>query len=586
MNSYLYALMPQTLELQYASIVEACRRQSIGDVSIMAAVTGKLTAAPEALGRWRARLVADGFQVSAMVFAVGHPAMDAYYNADGSLKKNPWYEGGLVGSGSGEMLAPLPRGWQYAVNEFGQNVYCSACPNAAWREGNVRVVRELAGVFDVIWYDDEYRMDSDQWGGESLASTACCYCDRCMAELGRELGREISRSHVLGEQKVHEAWVARKVRMLADGWQAIAAAGRSVNAKLALGLMVRWGGEERDGLDLAKLLPVMVPEPLLRAGEGHFGAAEYAQPVSQVVEHLVTSYHVSWFPQPAVVRSETTYFTGMSPRQIMKKAVLALAAGAGQLAYCPCVNQGVLYQQFIEAQQTRLSQWATALADKRNLAGIQIVRTPAAAMGDKDPGQRRLDRQPFPLLSLAGLCSHVVRAGSWREDSQAMVAVTGRSVWDWPWRVDGRLVLDGAALLEMAPVNRALGISQAKQAAGGAVRFVGDGWEADGRLWCRGEQIIIPVVWQEIPPADMEAWLGEIRRVLSPLVDTYSVEGDLGVLPVQHHTPEGDVVLLVNLTDQPRRVRLGRPALARRDGGVLTLEPEEIRIIKLATATA
>ena len=578
--------MPQTLERQYASIVDACRRQSIGDVSIMAAITGKLTAAPEVLGRWRARLVGDGFHVSAMVFAVGHPAMDDYYNADGSLKKNPWYEGDLVGSGSGEMLAPLPRGWQYAVNEFGQNVYCSACPNAAWREGNMRVVRELAAVFDVIWYDDEYRMDSDQWGGESLASTACCYCDWCMAELGRDLGRCISRSHVIGEQKVHEAWVGRKVRMLTDGWQAIAAAGRSVNPNLALGLMVRWGGEERDGLDMARLLPVMASNPLLRAGEGHFGAAEYAQPISQVLEHLVTSYHVSWFPQPAVVRSETTYFTGTSPQQIMKKVALATAAGAGQLAYCPCVKQGILYQQFMETQQKQLSQWASALADKRSLAGIQIVRTPAAAVGDKDPHQRRRDRRPFPLLSLAGVCSHVVRSGSWREDSMAMIAVTGRSVWDWPWRANQRLVLDGAALLEMAPVNSALGISEAQQAVGGVVHFVGNGWRADGRLWCRGEQIIIPVVWQDIPAADMEAWLREIRRVLSPLVDTFSVDGDLGVLPVQHHTPEGDVVLLVNLTDQARRVRLGRTASARRDGDQLTLAPQEIRIMTLATPTA
>ena len=615
-KSHLYAASPPILRERYEAIVTECRLQGIGEITILASITGKLTASPPELRQWKQRLESDGLKVSAMILAVGHPYMEEMYKPDGSLKAPPWYEGELLAEEGAKALNLLPRGWQYAVNEFGQNVYASACPNAAWREGNVRIIREVAAVFDEVWYDDEYRIDSDQLGGENLRSTASCYCETCLESLGRQLGRKLTREHIIADQRLHEAWVEQKVRLLLAGWKTFCQAGREVNPQLALGLMVRWGGEERDGLDVPALAKEMGDKVLLRLGEGHFGAEEYAEPASQVVEYLASTYHVSWFPRTATVRSETTYFAPMPRQGIFKKAALAIAAGAGQLSYCPCVPAWVEYQRFIAEDRKPLERWADAIEDKAAMWGeIQIVRGKAAAYGDRSPVQRRRDRQPFGLFGMAGLGSAVVRVGCWRHDRKAaVVAVTGRAVWDYPpaeWARHKLVVLDGAALLERSSVNAALGIGEVRKMTGGQVEFEsvsnrmsGGGsekglpipsdsstqWMSDGKLWRKDNLVIVPVVWQDIPEVEMEGWLREVRRVISPQVEGLAVDGDVNVLPVHYRLADRDVVLVVNLTKSPRKVRLRPPTdrirMTNPDGRKIGLEweldPDEIRVVQLS----
>jgi hypothetical protein len=355
--------------------------------------------------------------------------------------------------------------------------------------------------------------------------------------------------------------------------------------------MIRWGGEERDGISVDKLLPHFGSRPHLRVGEGHFGIEEYARPVSQVLEHLAASYHVSWFPREVAALSETTYFGPMPRESLVKKAALAVAAGAGEVSYCACVAGGVRRQMFMGEERPRLAALSDLLADKAAMhEPIVILRGPASGRGDRRPVQRVRDRQPFPLFGLAGLCSTVVRQGGWRDTGrEAVVAITGGMVWDFsPDDLGPReLVLDGPALLEHSPLGARLGISGARPAEDGRVDFAGGGFQADGLLLARPGVTVIPYVWQDVPERRMPDLLRDIRRVVGPKVKSVVVEGDLGVLPVHYRHKDRDVVMLVNLAHDARQVEVRLSGRRRRltdpDGRSveprMLLQPDEIRLL-------
>jgi hypothetical protein len=356
--------------------------------------------------------------------------------------------------------------------------------------------------------------------------------------------------------------------------------------------MVRWGGEERDGIDIGQLEPHLGAQPRLRAGEGHFGAVEYARPLSQVMEYLACSYHVSWFPRQAKVLSETTYFAPMPRHSIVKKAVLALAAGAGELAYCPCVDGFVSYQWFVEHDRALFKTCADAFVDKAAMfCPIRVLRTPMAASGDPQPGKRVHDRRYCPLFSLAGLFSTIVRQGSWRDDdSPGMLAITGRSAWDVDMAGIGarEVIVDGTALVENAPLNRQLGITAVHPGADGALEVAG-AFTHDGLLLKRDNIWIIPYIWNEVPQEKLPALLLDLRRALGPGTGSAYVEGDLNVLVAHHRYSGHDSLMAVNLTDKSRRVTLHLPAdrnkLASWDGKpvdhFLVLGPHEVGVFRV-----
>jgi hypothetical protein len=505
--------------------------------------------------------------------------MERFYNPDGTVTRAQFHEGPMIPP-AGEKpkdLNLLPRGWQYAQNEFGQSVYCSACPNDAWLRDNITIIQHLAKVFDEIWYDDEFRVDSDQFAGENHQSTASCYCAHCLQRTSKKVGRTLTAQDVVGDQQLHDAWIAQKVEALTHAWNTFVDAGRAINPKLRVGLMIRWGGEERDGLDAPAIVKKMPQPPLLRLGEGHFNEPEYKLPESQVIEYLVSSYHVSWYPKEAVVKSETTYFAPFPRKYVLKKAALALAAGARQLSYCPCMAEWIEYQSYIAQDHRDLERYADALGDKADLWGdIQIVRGAHAAAGDRRPVQRRRDRQPFPLFGLAGLCSSVVRVDGWRQNKNApVVAVTGRAIWDYPptrWSSHQTIVLDGAALLENSAANESLGLTNVQQSQNGVVTFnAAPAWKQTGRLSQNQNLVLIPVVWQDIPAAEMDGWLRDIRTVLAPRMPSPAVQGDLYVIPIHYRRRDRLTTMLVNLTDQPKSITLaGRP---------VQLAPDAIQIV-------
>lgn len=585
--TYLYSITPTRLEAEEQSILRACQAQGIDHITLLAAVTGKLTDTPQRLAMCRQRLEAAGLRVSAMVFAIGHPAMGRFYDAQGRPPHpTRFYLGPRVLAGQGDDML-LPPNWQYAVNEHGNPVYCCACPNEAWLIDNQRLAAELAEVFDTIWYDDEFRLDGDQGAGAPHTSTAMCYCDACLARLAVRLGRNITREEIVAHPDLHEAWIEDKIDRLTFGFQQIVQACRAANPQVSVGLMVRWGGEERDGIDIHRLGPILGDKPLLRAGEGHFGDAEYARPVSQVMEYLACAYHVSWFPRQASVLSETTYFAPMPRHAVVKKAALALAAGASELAYCPCVDGFVSYQWFIEHDQALLARCAEAFADKSALyRPIRLVRTSAAGRGDARPEKRVHDRQYFPLFSLAGLNCTVLRQGSWR-DPGGPLAITGRAAWDCALDDSEPLIIDGTALLEGTRLNAVLGIRHVRVADAGRVEVDGP-FEQEGLLLRRGNIWIIPYVWHALLPERMPDVLRAIRRTLGPVVSSAYVEGDLDVMVVHHRGDQADALMLVNLVGQTRRVRVhlpdDRPTLTEWQGKAIdphqVLGPHEIRLLQ------
>ncbi len=588
-----YAVSAASLARDYDRILASCRRQGIGRIALAVSMTGKLMGTVAQMRAARQRLEQDGMGVFALVYGIGHPAMPKYYDAAGQPPSPlPWYEGDGYVEGWGTATELLPRGWQYAVNEFGNPVFCCACPNQACVDGNLRIMRTIAPVFDEIWYDDDFRLDGDQGAGKPAGSTASCYCDTCMADLGQRVGRMVRREEVIRDQGLHDQWVAQKTDQLARMWDAVCQAGRAVNPQLKMGLMIRWGGEARDGLDLAKLLPAFQGDVRLRAGEGHFNVDEYLQPINQVVEYLSVAGHVNSFPPGASsILSETTYFTGMRREDIRKKVALALAAGVSEISYCCCVKGWVQYQDFLEPDVPAMARWSEEFGNRAQLyQPIVILRSAAAARGDCRPVQRVRDRPCFPLLSLAGLSATVVRwpCKSLPGDA-AMVAITGRTVWDvTPAELAGRhLVVDGHALMEHAPFNGGIGVQVTQAEAQGRVACTGDGLIADGLLLTRPGLTIIPYLWQDVPAAVLPVLLQDIRRVLGAIVPSATVTGDLGVMIAQSRHADHDAILLINLTHEPCAVEVRlkgeRTRLCQSDGGAvpaaMTLGPDEIRLL-------
>jgi hypothetical protein len=587
----LHSARPHALDSRYAEIVAACKAQNITHIGILASVTGKLLAEPEQFRVYRDKLAADGITCWAEVFAVGHPAMGSYYHEDGTPPDPALHwEGDLIVQ-ENDNINLLPQDWSYAVNEFGNPIYCTAQLDDAWRAQNERVVRELARVFDEIWFDDEYRLDGDQGAGQPHTSTAADYSDAALLELSRAVGRRVNREEVLADQSLHDLWMDQKCARLARMWQAMCDTAREVNPNVKMGLMIRWFGEERDGLDVDQLVPAMQDPPLLRAGEGHFTQREYLLPESQVIEYLSASYHVSWYPQNTETWTETTYFDGVPREWVLKKVALGLAAGCSAVAYCPCVRDWVMHQNYLEGDVATIDGWAQAMAHAdRQVDPIVILRTKSAGRGDKQPTQRVRDRQAFPLFSMAGLYSICVRQGGWRDDGAGSVlAVTGRSVWDVDLAsVKGRhLVLDGAALLENSPLNEALGISDVAAGGGGLVTFACEKVQPVGMLWTSKDLTIIPYVWQDVPAAFLDSLLRDIRGVLGKVVRSAVLEGHPLVVPVQVRHAERDALMLVNLTQEDRTVTVrlkgprqrltdlaGNPVPARQ-----VLWPDEVRVL-------
>ncbi|MHB9032100.1 MAG: hypothetical protein ACYC6L_03525 [Anaerolineae bacterium] len=591
-RSTAYSTTVWRLDKDYDELVRACRVQGISHIGILASVTGKIYGTPEKLAYYVKRLSQDGITCWAEVFGVGHPAMGNYYLPDGTPPvPTMFWEGPLVLETPQHHSDLLPPNWQYAVNEFGNPVYSTSCANQACIDGNRWVMEQLTPIFDEIWYDDEFRLDGDQGAGTPQHSTAACYCDACMADLSRKVGRQVSRDDVLNDQALHDTWQDQKTSKMAALWQAICRTGRSIKPQLRMGMMIRWGGEERDGLDLSKLLPSFGERPLLRAGEGHFTRAEYSRPESQAIEYLVTSYHVSWYPQDVPVWSETTYFRGVTHQDILKKVALALGAGVSEIAYCPCVEGWVDEQTFLADDKLAIENWANSLGDAANqYQPIVLLRSKAAGIGDKQPTKRVRDRQINPLFSMAGLFATAVRQDGWRDTGiEQVLAVTGRTVWDFSLDSLGsrELVLDGAALLENAPLLGELGLSDAKAVEDGLVRVHTAGFKEDGMLLTRGKVTIIPYIWQDVPAVKLPALLNDIRRVLRPKLASVVVDGDPFVLPVHYHRAEYDAILLVNLLPEPRTINLALKT-ARRElldpsgqkvSNEMTLAGDEIKLL-------
>ncbi|OPZ30885.1 MAG: hypothetical protein BWZ02_00530 [Lentisphaerae bacterium ADurb.BinA184] len=596
MQTSAYAITAGALEASYAAIVESCRRQAIGKIAILGATTGKLMDSPEAMRRMRRRLESDGIAVFCLVYGIGHPMMAAYYRGRAEPPNPlPFYTGGEVVTRRTD-AALLPRGWQYAVNEFGFPVFCCACPDDACVAANQRVAHVLAQVFDEIWYDDDFRVDGDQGAGTPTASTASCYCDACLADLARRAGRTVSRQEVLRDQALHDAWTAMKTDRLTALWEAVGEAGRAANPLLKMGLMIRWGGEERDGIDVARLLRGFSGDVRVRAGEGHFGVAEYLPPEGQVQAHLSVAHHVGWLPATVAVLSETTYFQGIRREDVLKKIALAVAAGVREISYCPCVSGWIRHQDFLEPHVPEIHQWRAAFGERGKLENpIAILRSPAAGRGSCDPAARVRDRQIFPLFDLAGLPTIVARLPGPRvPPGVRVVAVTGRTAFDVaPESLAGyEIVVDGAALLEESAFRQWLGIGAVSRLAGGRLDFTADSsWTADGLFHSRPGVILIPYVWHEVPRAERDQLLGEIRRVVGPRTGAASLSGDFEVFLACARHGDRRSILLVNLSQEPRTVSLhlpGNPAnLTAPDGTPLpsdfTLDPDAIRLVHADT---
>lgn len=561
MDARMYSFTPEFLAGSYDRIVAACREQGIARIGLLASVTGKLMASLPELRALRERLEADGLGVWAEVFAVGHPAIEQTYARYGEKADEPmFYDGDEVTSGARALF--LPRGWRYARNEFGKPVYNVACPDEVWLQANCKIVRGLAGVFGEIWYDDEFRMDGDMGGGLPHRSTAVCYCERCLLELSGRAGRPVCVADVLASQDLHDLWTQMKTDRLTRAWRALCRAAREARPDVSLGLMVRWGGEERDGLDIGRLLPAFGRRVNLRVGEGHFVRREYGRPHYQAMEYLAATYHAGWFPREVPLLTETTYCDPLPPAWILKKAVLGLAAGAAVIAYCPCVRGHVEYQGFVRDRLSDLRTWSDALRDKLALhRPIHILRSISAARGDKDPLRRSFDRQYFPLFNLAGLCAVVVRRGGWRDDGGTdVVAVTGRTALDVRLRDFGNrtVVVDGHALLEPCPFLDDIGVGGAAPRGGGRVSFTG-AYRRDGLLRRRNNIILIPYLWRQVPPRRMPRLLTDMRRVIGAMMRSVVVGGACHVLPVHYRYPERDIILLVNLRHGVSNVELRLP---------------------------
>lgn len=592
-----YAIAAAGLLQDYDRVVASLRLQGISRVALAVSMTGKRMSTLEQMREARQRLERDGFGVFALVYGVGHPAMAEFYDAAGRPPSPlPYYEGDGTAEGWGRPGTLLPRGWRYAVNEFGNPVFCCACCDQACVDGNRQSVGEIARIFDEVWYDDDFRMDGDQGAGTAAGSTASCYCDACLGDLASRVGRSVRREDVIRDPRLHDEWIALKTDKMAALWTAVCRAAREVNPQVRMGLMLRWGGEERDGLDMAKLLPAFHGRVLLRAGEGHFGAEEYLRPVSQVVEYLSVAYHVSWFPRDAEVLSETTYFVGMRREDIRKKVALALAAGVSEISYCCCVSGWVKYQDFLAADVPAMARWSAEFGNRAQLhQPIAILRSAAAGSGDCQPVQRVRDRQIFPLLNLAGLCATAVRLAGWRDTGcPAVVAITGRTICDVePEELAGRhVILDGYALLEESAFSRSRG-GRGRRGEGGRVEWNTLGFEQDGLLLTRPGMTVIPYLWQDVPDALLPALLRDIRRVLGPRTQAASVAGDLGVMIAQARHADHDAIMLVNLTHEPRSVTVDRKSDARPfcdESGTpaapdIQLVPDEVRLFRVPGGT-
>jgi len=590
-KSNAYGVTPQWLDERYDSIVSACHKQNITHIGITASITGKLLAPPEKFRELKEKLINDGITCWAEIVSIGHPAMGKYYDSSGRPPKpDLFWDGDLIITPEDDVEL-LPRGWQYAINEFGNPVYCTACPNEAWLRGNLRILNEIAPIFDEIWYDDDFRLDGDQGAGKPHTSTAACYCDNCLEELSKKVGKRITREDILSDQVLHNAWIEAKVDKLTSMWDMLSHKARQINSRLRLGLMVRWGGEERDGIDIDKILACSGSDTLLRVGEGHFTRNEFTLPESQAIEYLSASYHISWFSPQTKVWSETTYFTGVTQEDILKKIALALGAGVQELSYCPCVPEWIEEQNFLEEKLELIK----ILGDNFANAGliyqpIAILRTKSAGYGDRSPLQRIRDRQLFPLFSLAGICAQVIRQNHWCDTgNKKLLAITGRSVWDFDIdnHGDRHLILDGSALLEGAPLNAQLGLTNITKTSNGRVDFSGGDFIKDGLLYSSSNITIIPYVWQDIPESLLNQILYDIRRVIGSKSLSVVVEGDLYVLPVHYRHNDYDAILLVNLTHTPREIDLRlkgtRTYLYDQEGMPIDkhfiLGPDEVRIV-------
>lgn len=588
-----YSTFLPALEQSYDAILASCRRQGIGKISITAGITGKLIAEPERLRRMRRRLESDGIQVFGMAFPIGHPAMAKYYQG-GTTPPDPlpFCTGGDIVEDV-DNASLMPKGWRYAENEFGNPIFCCACPDDACADGNARMVGRLASVFDEIWFDDDFRADGDQGAGKPAGSTAACYCSHCMHELSLRVGRQVQREDVLKDQALHAAFTAMKVDQITAVWNASCRAGRGVNPALKMGVMVRWGGEERDGIDIERLLPGFNGDVLFRAGEGYFGPGDYGPPEGPVQSYLSLSHHIGRLPPDAEVLSETTYFRGIRHEDIRKKVAMALAAGAREISYCPCVEGWIRTQDFLGDDLPEFNRWAEAFGNRGRLSNpVVILRTPASGTGSCDPVERARDRMVFPLFNLAGIGTVVTRVPAPRSEGVHVVAVTGRAAIDVPqeWLDGVTCVLDGAALLFDSPLRRRLGIGTAMRGADGVVEFGPTSeWRRDGLLYTKPGYVIVPYIWQDVPVGPREAVLADIRRVVGPMTGAPVLSGDINVFLAVTEREGSQSVMLVNLTRDARTVSLVPPdgmIVSSGPGGKdnvgdIALAPDEILVFRL-----
>ena len=316
----------------YQQMLPLMKKAGVDTLWMLVYNAGKYMAGKAEILRAKALLEEKGFRVNALSLPVGHPG--------NSL--NPEDE---------TLDLQLPPDWRYRVLQDGKKQYFCACIEEKMLADNRAVVEfcKEAG-FAQLFFDDDLRMGSH---GDEIRG---CYCEQCLDEFSRMIGRKYSRADIvqacIEKNALAEKWMQYNCDKVTGFLKATAVPG------IQTGIMVMHNGDRRHGIDIPAIRKAL-PDCFFRVGEGHFDDQSFEKDWEHQEELGSMQRHMALIGDPELCYSETTVFppNALSPDNLVQKAEMAIKMGITHIFLMS--GTWVMTEKYWEALAEKRGKWET-----------------------------------------------------------------------------------------------------------------------------------------------------------------------------------------------------------------------------------
>jgi hypothetical protein len=305
---------------KFSKMHKMFKNAGLTDLWLEGVFTNKLVAPLEQYVEARKVLIDHGYGTGIANLPIGHP-------------------GNSLNPEEGDMDLTLPSNWRYRVDRHGKKVYFCGDVESEMIQDNQNAVKKFVELgFTRFFLDDDLRMGN--FGDEITG----CFCDLCIDEFQQKYSIKATRDEISQEiqvvknqikkpklivhhSKLLEKWVefqSEKIDLLI-GAHYIGENPKS--SKISLGIMVMHYGDERHGIDVAKILEKF-PNIRMRIGEEHFGDRSFNPVRGKADEFSGMQLHMAYI-NPEIAHSETTVFPPrmLTPENWVLKAKYAACLG-------------------------------------------------------------------------------------------------------------------------------------------------------------------------------------------------------------------------------------------------------------------